>query len=405
MEPNATPRTAPQAQDQWADVNGVRLRYRVEGPEGAPWLTLSNSLGTDLTMWSAQAEALSPYFRLLRYDTRGHGQSSAPQGPYAIEQLRDDVIALWDHLGIARSHFCGISMGGLTGLALGIEHPDRLDKLVLSNTAARVGSEASWQTRIDTVQEKTLAGFADTILSRWFTEGFQTAHPEKLVPLRAVLTTTSEAGYCANCGALASADLRDAAASVSVPTLVIAGTHDLSTSAEQGRWLHAQIPGARYKEFAAGHIANVEKADAYSQTLLDFFDRGALQEKTRYQKGLAVRREVLGAAHVDRSLQHLTPFNEEFQDMITRYAWGGIWTRDGLPRHTRSLLTIGLMIALNRNEELALHLRAARNNGVTREEVKEVLLQCAIYCGVPAANSAFHLAETIWQEQDKAQNG
>lgn len=403
MELNANDRTAPQAQDQWADVNGIRLRYRVEGPEGAPWLTLSNSLGTDLTMWAAQVAALSPYFRVLRYDTRGHGQSSTPQGPYTIDQLRGDVIALWDHLGIARSHFCGISMGGLTGLALAIHHADRIDKLVLSNTAARVGTEASWQTRIDTVREKTLAGFADTILSRWFTEKFQAAHPEKLTPLRAVLTTTSEDGYCANCSALASADLRDATPSVTAPTLVIAGTYDLSTSAEQGRWLHAQIPGARYKELRTGHIANVEQADAYSDTLLDFLDRGALQEKARYRKGLAVRREVLGATHVDRSLSNLTPFNEEFQDLITRYAWGGIWTRDGLPRHTRSLLTIGLMIALNRNEELALHLRAARNNGVSREEVKEVLLQCAIYCGVPAANSAFHLAEKIWQEQDAAQ--
>jgi len=404
MEPNATDRATPQVQDQWADVNGVRLRYRVEGPDGAPWLTFSNSLGTDLTMWWSQADVLSRYFRVLRYDTRGHGQSSAPQGPYTIEQLRDDVIALWDHLGVTRSHFCGISMGGLTGLALAIHHPDRLDRLVLSNTAAKVGTDASWQTRVDTVREKTLAGFADTILSRWFTEGFQAAHPEALTPLRAVLKSTSQDGYCANCGALASADLREQAALVKTPTLVIAGTYDLSTSAEQGRWLHGQIAGARYKELATGHIANIEQASNYTQVLLDFLDRGALQEKTRYQMGLAVRREVLGSAHVDRSLTHLTPFNEEFQDLITRYAWGGIWTRDGLPRHTRSLLTIGLMIALNRGEELALHLRAARNNGVSREEVKEVLLQCAIYCGVPAANSAFHLAEKIWQEQDQQAN-
>ncbi|MFC4275180.1 4-carboxymuconolactone decarboxylase [Achromobacter aloeverae] len=120
----------------------------------------------------------------------------------------------------------------------------------------------------------------------------------------------------------------------------------------------------------------------------------------RYEAGLQVRREVLGAQHVDRSLQRLTPVNEEFQNLITRYAWGEIWTREGLPRHTRSLLTIGLMVALNRGEELKLHLRAARNNGVTREEIKEVLLQTAIYCGVPAANSAFHAAEEIFAAQD-----
>ncbi len=127
-----------------------------------------------------------------------------------------------------------------------------------------------------------------------------------------------------------------------------------------------------------------------------------MDDRERYEAGMQVRRGVLGDAHVDRSLAKRTPFNEEFQDLITRYAWGEIWTRPGLPRHTRSLLTIGLMVALNRTEELRLHLRAAANNGVTREEIKEVLLQTAIYAGVPAANSAFHLAEQVFDEMDRA---
>ena len=127
-----------------------------------------------------------------------------------------------------------------------------------------------------------------------------------------------------------------------------------------------------------------------------------MDDKERYAAGMQVRRAVLGDAHVDRSLEHRTEANEEFQNLITRYAWGEIWTREGLPRHTRSMLTIAMMVALNRGEELALHLRAARNNGVTRDEIKEVLLQTAIYCGVPAANSAFHLADRIFQEQDGA---
>ncbi|AOR71373.1 4-carboxymuconolactone decarboxylase [Burkholderia stabilis] len=127
-----------------------------------------------------------------------------------------------------------------------------------------------------------------------------------------------------------------------------------------------------------------------------------MDDQERYEAGMKVRRAVLGDAHVDRSLENRTEVTDEFQNLITRYAWGEIWTRDGLPRHTRSLLTIAMMVALNRGEELALHLRAARNNGVTRDEIKEVLLQTAIYCGVPAANSAFHLADRIFKEQDAA---
>ncbi|AUT61555.1 4-carboxymuconolactone decarboxylase [Paraburkholderia sp. SIMBA_049] len=126
-----------------------------------------------------------------------------------------------------------------------------------------------------------------------------------------------------------------------------------------------------------------------------------MNDDQRYEAGMGVRRAVLGDAHVDRSLVNRTEVTEEFQNFITRYAWGEIWTRDGLPRHTRSLLTIAMMVALNRSEELALHLRAARNNGVTRDQVKEVLLQTAIYCGVPAANSAFHLADKVFKEQDQ----
>ena len=127
-----------------------------------------------------------------------------------------------------------------------------------------------------------------------------------------------------------------------------------------------------------------------------------MDERERYEAGMKVRKAVLGEAHVERSLTRLTPFNQEFQDLITRYAWGEIWTRPGLPRHTRSLLTIGLMVALNRTEELKLHLRAAFSNGVTREDIREVLLHCAIYAGVPAANSACHLAEEVFAQMDAA---
>ena len=385
------------------DHAGARLHYTFDGPADAPVLIFSNSLGTDHTMWTPQAEALATRFRVLHYDTRGHGRSTAPGEAYTLDQLGGDVLALMDHLGIAQAAFCGLSMGGLTGMWLGIHAPQRFTRLVFANTAPKIGSAEAWNTRIDAVRRDGVASLADASLQRWFTSGFLSASPRAVDDLRAVLGSLDRTGYAANCAAIRDADLREGVKSIPVPVLVIAGTHDPSTTAEEGRALAAAIPGARYIELDAAHLSNREQPGPFTQALLDFLlDRAPVQDDAaRYAAGLSVRRAVLGSAHVDRSLANLTPLNEEFQNLITRYAWGEIWTREGLPRHTRSLLTIAMMVALNRAEELKLHLRAAANNGVTRDEIKEVLLQTAIYCGVPAANSAFHLAAEVFGEMDR----
>jgi 3-oxoadipate enol-lactonase/4-carboxymuconolactone decarboxylase len=198
-------------------------------------------------------------------------------------------------------------------------------------------------------------------------------------------------------------DQRADLARIATPTLVIAGTHDGSTPPELGRDVAGSIPGARYVELDAAHLSNWEQSGAFTSAVLSFLLDGGLNERARFEAGLAVRRPVLGAEHVDRSLADRTAVNAEFQDLITRYCWGEIWTRPGLPRHTRSLLTIAMTLALNRTDELRLHMRAARNNGVTRDEIKEVLLHAAIYCGVPAANSAFHVARDVFAELDAAE--
>jgi 3-oxoadipate enol-lactonase / 4-carboxymuconolactone decarboxylase len=217
---------------------------------------------------------------------------------------------------------------------------------------------------------------------------------------------TSAGGYLSCAAALRDADLRAVVSHVSVPTLVVAGEEDPGSSPADARWLCEQIPGARYAIVRGAHLCNIEDAAGFNDTVLSFLGGSVSQgdERERYATGLATRRAVLGDAYVDRSLQRLNPFNHEFQDLITRYAWGEIWSRPGLPRHTRSLLTISMLVALRQDHELALHVRAARNNGVTREEIMEVLLQSSIYCGVPAANAAFRVAEEVLAEPGQSQD-
>jgi len=199
-------------------------------------------------------------------------------------------------------------------------------------------------------------------------------------------------------------DQRASLAKIAVPTLVIAGAHDGSTPPELGRALAQAIDGARYVELDAAHLSNWEQAGAFTAAVLSFLLDGGLNERARFEAGLSVRRPVLGADYVDRSMASRTALNTEFMDLMTRYCWGEVWTRPGLPRHTRSLLTIVMTLALNRMDEFRLHVRAARNNGVSRDEIKETLMHATIYCGVPAGVSAFRAANEVFAEQDAAES-
>jgi 4-carboxymuconolactone decarboxylase len=213
------------------------------------------------------------------------------------------------------------------------------------------------------------------------------------------LVNTPADGYIACCEAIRDADLHESIPAIHVPTLVIAGAEDPATTVEEAGFLTQTIAGSKHIQLTAAHLSNVESAEEFSESVSAF-----LLERDLFSKGIAVRRAVLGDVHVDRSLANLSDFNREFQDLITRYAWGEIWTRPGLPRHTRSLITLATMVALNRTEEFRIHVRAAFNSGVSREQIKEVLLQTAIYCGVPAANAAFHAAEQVFAELEPKTN-
>src|SRR5260370_40511119 len=210
----------------YAAVNGTHLYYRIDGAEraDAPWLVLSNSLGTDVSMWAPQIEALSAHFRLLRYDTRGHGRSDAPSGPYTIEQLSGDVVGLMDALGIERAHFCGISMGGLTGIALAARHPERVGRVVLSNTAARIGSPEVWVPRARRARNEGMRAIVDAVVQRWLSAEFVAREPHLLAMLRDAFVHTNSEGYASNCEAIDAADLRPALVSITAHALVMART-------------------------------------------------------------------------------------------------------------------------------------------------------------------------------------
>lgn len=253
-----------------ADLAGMQCYYELQGPDDAPVLMLSNSLGTNLALWEPQMSELVKCFRVLRYDTRGHGRSSATPGPYRIPQLAQDAIALLDQMNIAQAHFCGLSMGGMIGQWLAIHNPSRLLTLVLSNTAAKIGTAETWDARIDAVTNHGMRAILPAVLERWYTASFRNRNPEVVACTQQMLASTDPRGYVANCAAIRDTDLREVVHTIGVPTLVVAGTHDPVTPPEAGQFLADNIAGARYLCLEAAHLANVEAAEEFTRGVLQF---------------------------------------------------------------------------------------------------------------------------------------
>ncbi len=252
------------------ETGSGKLHYQIDGSDQAPVLVLSNSLGTTMDMWLPQLPALVEHFRVLRYDTRGHGQSDVTPGPYTIAQLGGDVISLLDALKIPRAHFCGLSMGGMTGMWLGIHHPTRIDRLLLCNTSAAIGVPEMWNSRIAQVRQGGMKVVTDTVLQRWFTDDFLSHAPAQVERVRNMLANTTVEGYVANCAAVRDMDQRAELGRIASPTLVIGGKHDKSTPPEHGELIARSIPGARYVELNAAHLSNWEVAQAFTQHVLSF---------------------------------------------------------------------------------------------------------------------------------------
>jgi 3-oxoadipate enol-lactonase / 4-carboxymuconolactone decarboxylase len=373
-------------------VDNTRLFYRLEGTDGRPVLVLSHSIGTDHGMWEAQMPDLLSRFQVLRYDTRGHGASDAPAGEYSIEMLARDVLAIADALGIPQFAFCGLSLGGMIGQWLAAHAATRVTKLILANTTAHHAGAFDWNGRRKLVLEQGMAAIADVGMQRFFSAETLARGDANANSIRSLLLGTSPQGYAACCSAIRDMDHRKLLPKIHAPTLIICGDRDVSTPwAGHGDVLAREIRGAQVVHLPAAHLSNIERPRSFTSAILNFLEPQA-SSGDPLEQGFAMRRAVLGDAHVDRALASTDDFNRDFQELITRYAWGTVWTRPGLSVRIRRMLVLAVAASLGRWEEFRLHVRAGLQHELEPCDVKEVLLQVAIYAGVPAANTAFHEA-------------
>lgn len=252
------------------EIDGLSFHVRLDGPETAPILMLSNSLSSNLSMWDAQIEAFTKRYRVLRYDQRGHGGTDVPDKPVTFARLADDAVAILDALDIAKVHFCGLSMGGMTGMTLLTRHPKRVDRAVLANTAAKMGPPDVWNARIRAVREGGLEAVVDATLGRWLTEDFRAREPSRTAAVREMILSTPVAGYQALCSAIRDMDQREAIRAIRHPTLVIIGAHDPATTPQAGEIVHAAIRGSRAVTLEAAHLSNIEAPEAFAEAVMGF---------------------------------------------------------------------------------------------------------------------------------------
>jgi len=256
-----------------AENAGVRLHYELCGKEHGDVLVLGNSLGSNLHMWDKVLPWFEARYRVIRFDTRGHGRSSVPQRPYSLEELGHDVLLLLDSLGVERANFCGLSLGGMVAMWLGIHAPQRMRRLVLANTGARIGTPGLWDERIATVKRLGMAQLAEITLTRWFTDGYREKHAGEMEMIREMISSTDPVGYSSCCGVLRDADLSGEITGIPVPSLVIAGKHDPATPPSNGQAIHRVLQNSNYVELEAAHLSAWERAAEFGAEVVAFLER------------------------------------------------------------------------------------------------------------------------------------
>ncbi|MFI5962060.1 alpha/beta fold hydrolase [Streptomyces asoensis] len=423
------------------------LQYRFDGPEDAPVLILAPSLGTTWHMWDRQVPELAQQWRVFRFDLPGHGGAPAyPAG--SVSDLAGRLLATLDALGVQRFGYAGCAFGGAVGVELALRHPERVASLALIAASPRFGTADEFRQRGVIVRTNGLDPIARSSPDRWFTSGFAAAQPAITEWAVQMVRTTDPGCYIAACEALAAFDVRAEIGAIGVPTLVLVGSDDQVTGPAEARTLVAGIPDARLAVVpGASHLVPVEQPAAVTDLLVRHFstawqpsyDSGTghtivpgipvravpavsqqppqpvaiaeiapapvpepaqvMGRPDPYDAGLKVRREVLGDAHVDRELAQADDFSGDFQELVTRYAWGEVWDRPGLDRRARSCVALTALAAGGHFDELGSHVRAALRNGLTPDEIREVLLQIAVHCGVPTASSAFKVAQQVIREE------
>ncbi|WP_410875932.1 4-carboxymuconolactone decarboxylase [Nocardia sp. A7] len=402
-------------------VTGVQLG----GSAALPLLVCGPSLGTSATaLWSATAELLGQRFHVVAWDLPGHGHHRAdPVDGFTMAELAEGVQTFVDGVLAERGEhggsfvYAGDSVGGAVGLRLLLDRPGRISTAVLACTAARIGDEQMWRERAALVRSGGTAVLVEASTRRWFAPGFVDRQPEVTSALLHSLVDTDASGYAAVCDALAGFDVRGDLARIETPIVALAGAYDpVTTVAAMAELAHGVGDGQLVVLDRVAHLAPAEAPADVARVITQAAESGSTTTRygarssddvepitlaDRRAAGMAVRRAVLGDAHVDRATAATTDLTREFQEFITDYAWGGIWTRPGLDRRSRSMIVLTALIARGHHEELAMHLRAARTNGLTDNEIKELILQSAIYCGVPDANTAFRVAQQTLTPEER----
>jgi 3-oxoadipate enol-lactonase/4-carboxymuconolactone decarboxylase len=389
------------------------------GAPDAELLVLGPSLGTTTSLWSPELEQLAQNYRVLRFDLPGHGASPRTVEPFTFAELAEAVVAMVDAVGGGAFHYAGVSMAGAIGLQLALDHGHRLRSLAVICSGARIGSPEGWSARAVQARTSGTASLIGTSAERWFAPGFLERDPVHSARALNELLDIDDESYALCCDALGAFDVRDRLGEIAVPALCVAGELDVAAPAAGLEELAASIDAEFVLVPGAGHLptledppfllaavlgllASVPAWSAASAPPISAPATVSADATSTYDAGMAVRRAVLGDAHVDAANAKITPETADFQSFITRYAWGEIWTRPGLDRRTRSFLTLASLATGGHESELRMHVRAALNNGLTRAEISEALMHTAIYAGVPAANSALAAAREVFADIDLA---
>ena len=401
-------------------INGHTIHYKYLQTNSERTFIFINSLGTDFRIWDNVAEVLKNHGSILCFDKQGHGLSELKKSPLpdsnrdftpfnSISDYAHDVVGLMDALSIQKAVIVGLSIGGVIAQYLAVHHADRIEKLVLSNTAPKIGTAETWDLRINKVKNEGIQSITEGVMKVWFSENLHKNRPDELNAYANMLANSPIEGYIQACEALKYNDLTAEITHINVPTLCIAGSVDGSTPPALVKAMADKIPNAQYVEIeGVGHIPCVETPSVVAAHILNFINTEDLKltlegtppsgvgGQTLYELGMKTRRSVLGNAHVDRAEANKTDFDKDFQEYITNSAWGAIWSRPGLTKRERSMITIAVLAALGHEEELAMHFRATRNTGASEQDVKEVLLHIGIYAGVPVTNGAMKIAKEVF---------
>lgn len=387
-------------------LTAVRLSPGRKEPR--PLLVLGPSLGTSTRLWRDCAALLAGEHDIIAWDLPGHGASSPATEAFTMAELAAAVLEVVDRAQAERGdrgawfRYAGDSVGGAVGLQLLLDAPGRVAGAAVVCSGAKIAEPATWHERAATVRAGGTSVLVPGSQDRWFAGGFLERAPAVGSALLDDLRAADRYSYAWACEALAGFDVRARLGEIAAPVLAISGDEDGVAPPDSGEEVARGVQhGFGVTLDGVGHLAPAEVPDRVAQLLRTFFARLTTLGEV-HDAGMAVRRAVLGDAHVDRAVAAADETTHDFQELITRYAWGGIWSRPGLDRRSRSMVTLTALVAHGHWEELALHVRAALRNELTRAEVTEVLLQSAVYCGVPAANSAFRVAQEVFRSLDES---